>query len=307
MERKLGLGLALWLVLALPAGAWGTLGHRTIAAIAETNLTPDAREFVAHRLGNVSMADIASWADSMTRDPRFPGSIWYHFEKIPDGRGYLDNLRTMPEAQRRKGGVVAAILVAERTLRDDRASAAAQRNALKFLIHFVGDVHQPLHTGRPEDKGGVAIKLVWFGEPMSLHRVWDSGLILAGHRDLFPPGASQRAAGKAYAEYLQKKFTRKPIDAGMDVVGWLNESLGIRPYAYEPAYLRNQDRYLSRHLAQVDGRIYAAGVRLARLLNDAAAGAPALARETELWEQIQAVLGDPREVVRLQAQSERYE
>ena len=307
MERKLGLGLALWLLLALPAGAWGTLGHRTIAAIAETNLTPDAREFVAHRLGNVSMADVASWADSMTRDPRFPGSIWYHFEKIPDGRSYLDNLRAMPEAQRRKGGVVAAILVAERTLRDERASAATRRNALMFLIHFVGDVHQPLHTGRPEDKGGVSIKLVWFGEPMSLHRVWDSGLILAGHRDLFPPGSSQRAAGKAYAEYLQKKFSRKPIDAGMDVVGWLNESLGIRPYAYEPAYLRNQDRYLRRHLAQVDGRIYAAGVRLARLLNDVAAGAPAPARETELWEQIQAVLGDPREVVRLQAQSERYE
>lgn len=304
-DRWLEIGLALWLGLAAPAWAWGPLGHRTIAAIAATNLTPAAREYVAQRLGNVAMADVASWADSVTRDPRFPGSIWYHFEKIPDGRGYLDNLRAMPEAQRRKGGVVAAILVAERTLRDDRASAAAQRNALKFLIHLVGDVHQPLHTGRPEDKGGVAIKLEWFGESMSLHRVWDSGLILAGHRDLFPPGTSQRAAGKAYADYLQKKFSRKPIDAGMDVVGWLNESLGIRPYAYEPGYLRDQERYLGRHLAQADARIYAAGLRLARLLNDVAADTPASARETELWAQIQAILGDPREVVRLQPRKER--
>ena len=134
--RRLGLGLVLWLVLALPATAWGPLGHRTVAVLAEANLTPAARAYVVQRLGNVSMADVASWADSVTRDSRFPGSLWYHFEKIPDGRGYLDNLRTMPEAQRRKGGVVAAILVAERTLRDDRASAAAQRNALKFLIHF---------------------------------------------------------------------------------------------------------------------------------------------------------------------------
>lgn len=304
--RRLGLGLVLWLVLALPATAWGPLGHRTVAVLAEANLTPAARAYVAQRLGNVAMADVASWADSITRDSRFPGSLWYHFEKIPDGRGYLDNLRTMPEAQRRKGGVVAAILVAERTLRDDRASAAAQRNALKFLIHFVGDVHQPLHTGRPEDKGGVAIKLVWFGEPMSLHRVWDSGLMLTGHRDLFPPGTSRRAAGKAYADYLQKKFSRKPIDAGMDVVGWLNESLGIRPYAYEPGYLRDQERYRARHLAQIDGRIYAAGMRLARLLNDLAAGTPAPARETELWEQIQAVLGDPREVVCLQPRKDQF-
>lgn len=298
--RSWGLGLALWLVPVLPAAAWGPLGHRTVAIIAETNLTPAAREFVAQRLGNVSMADVASWADSVTRDPRFPGSIWYHFEKIPDGRGYLDNLRAMPEAQRRKGGVVAAILVADRTLRDAHASEAAQRDALKFLIHLVGDVHQPLHTGRPADKGGVSIKLVWFDEPMSLHRVWDSGLILAGHRDLFPPGASQRAASLAYAEFLRKKFSRKPIDAGMDVVGWLNESLGIRPYAYEPGYLRDQERYQARHIAQVDGRIYAAGLRLARMLNDVAAGAPVPDRETELWAQLQAILGDPCEVVRLQ-------
>ena len=303
--RSLGFGLAAWLVLVLPAAAWGPLGHRTVAAIAETNLTPAAREFVAQRLENVAMADVASWADSVTRDPRFPGSIWYHFEKIPDGAGYLDNLRTMPEAQRRKGGVVAAILVADRMLRDERAPAAARRDALKFLIHLVGDVHQPLHTGRPADKGGVSIKLAWFGEPMSLHRVWDSGLILAGHRDLFPPGTSQRAAGKAYAEYLRKKFARKPIDAGMDVVGWLNESLGIRPYAYEPGYRQDQKRYLNRHLAQVDGCIYAAGLRLARMLNDVAAGVPAPPRETELWGQIQSVLGDPCEVVRLQPRKEQ--
>ena len=90
--RSLGFGLAAWLVLVLPAAAWGPLGHRTVAAIAETNLTPAAREFVAQRLENVAMADVASWADSVTRDPRFPGSIWYHFEKIPDGAGYLDNL-----------------------------------------------------------------------------------------------------------------------------------------------------------------------------------------------------------------------
>lgn len=302
--QRLGLGLSLWLVLALPAAAWGPLGHRTIAVLAETNLTPAAREFVAQRLGNVSMADVASWADSVTRDPRYPASIWYHFEKIPDGTSYLANLREMPEAQRNKGGVVTAILVADRTLRDGRASSADQRSALKFLIHLVGDVHQPLHTGRPADKGGVNIKLDWFGEPMSLHRVWDSGMMLTGHRDLFPPGMSRRTAGKAYADYLQKKFSRKPIDAGMDVVGWLNESLAIRPYVYEPGYRQDQERYQARHLAQIDARIYAAGLRLARMLNDIAEGKPAPAREEELWKQVQAVLGDPREIVRLRPQPE---
>ena len=78
--RLAAAGLLLFPAFALPAGAWGSLGHRTIAVIAETNLTPVAREFVAARMGDLSMAEVANWADTVTRDPRHPGSIWYHFE-----------------------------------------------------------------------------------------------------------------------------------------------------------------------------------------------------------------------------------
>ena len=98
------------------------------------------------------------------------------------------------------------------------------------------------------------------------------------------------------------RLLARQLDAGTHAVvvaGSTGEAAALDDLEY--------DTLLAAAVAQVDGRIYAAGVRLARLLNDAAAGAPAPARETELWEQIQAVLGDPREVVRLQAQSERYE
>lgn len=276
----------------LPAGAWGPLGHRAIAGIAAENLTPAARDFVASRLAGETLADVANWADSVTRDPRYPGSIWYHFEKIPDGVSYLDNLRALPEWQRKKGGAVAAILAANEVLRDPHASRRAQTLALKFLIHLVGDIHQPLHTGRPADKGGVSIKIKWFGTAMSLHRVWDSGLILTGHRDLFPPGMSPRAAGAAYARYLADHFTGQPVAVAMDVEGWLNESLALRPGAYDPEYLTDQAQYQARHLEPIDRQVYAAGVRLARLLNDIAAQEPVPVRETELKNQIEIVTGD---------------
>ena len=281
------------------AEAWGPLGHRAIAVIAGENLTPDAKVFVENRLAGAAMADVASWADAVTKDPRYPGSIWYHFEKMPDGVGYLDNLRALPDWQRKKGGAVAAILAANDTLRDPQASLRAQTLALKFLIHLVSDIHQPLHTGRPEDKGGVSIKLKWFGTPMSLHRVWDSGLILTGHPDLFPPGISQRAAGAAYARYLDEHFAGQPVAPEMDVEGWLNESLALRSGAYEPPYLTDQEQYQARHLEEIDRQVYAAGLRLARMLNDIAAQKPIPIRETELRNHIEIVTGDLQRYIRL--------
>ena len=297
---RLAVMLAVWLTGTAPALAWGPLGHQTIAVIAETNLTPAAREYVKARLGNQSLADVASWADAVVRDPQYLGSLWYHFEKIPDGMSYLDNLRAMPDWQWRKGGVVEAILVANATLRDAQAPAADRRNALMFLVHLVGDIHQPLHTGRPFDRGGVNIKLDWYGTTVSLHRVWDTGLLLTGHRDLFPDGISTRGASQAYAEYLIRANARKAYTTELDVEGWLNESLAIRPAAYDPDYLRNPERYQRRHLEQLDGRIYVAGLRLARLLNDIAAQQPVSPREIELWNSIESILGDPRQIIHLQ-------
>ena len=275
------------------------MGHRTIALIAATNLTPAAKVFISNRLAGDSLADVASWADSVTRDPRFPGSIWYHFEKIPDGVSYLENLRALPDWQRRKGGAVAAILAANDVLRDPHASLRMQTLALKFLIHLVGDLHQPLHTGRPEDKGGVSIKIQWFGTPMSLHRVWDSGLILTGHQDLFPARMSPPAAGTAYVRYLEDHFAAQPVDTEMDVEGWLNESLALRPGAYDPAYLTDQEKYQEMHREQIDRQIYAAGLRLAQMLNDIAAQNPVPVRETELKNQIEIVTGDLQRYIHL--------
>ncbi len=276
---------------------WGALGHRTIGEIAGAKLSPDARGRMDRLLDGQTLADVASWADEIRDGDGYAGSIWYHIEKIPDGVGYLDHLRAMEPRQRQKGGAVAAILVADRLLRDPDAAPSAQTDALKFLVHCVGDIHQPLHTGRPEDKGGLDTPVTWFGTPMSLHKVWDSGLLETAHPEF--ADLTVEKAGAAYAADLIQRFSNPPVNAEMDVEGWLNESLALRPAAYDPIYETDQAEYQARHVGEIDRQIYSAGIRLARMLNAIAAREPVPARETELWNQIEGLLGDPREIIRL--------
>ena len=109
----------------LQALGWGALGHRAVGEIAASRFTPEARVLADKLLGGKSLADVASWADEIRGGGAYAGSIWYHFEKIPDGVGYLDNLRALDSRQRQKGGVVAVILVADHLL--DKAAHEGHR------------------------------------------------------------------------------------------------------------------------------------------------------------------------------------
>lgn len=131
------------------------------------------------------------------------------------------------------------------------------------MVHLVGDIHQPLHTGRPQDKGGITIRLNWFGKFMNLHRVWDSAMII-GHPNI------TRKSKKFYidyAHYLTHQFSKKSICPKIDFEKWLYESMALRLKAYDSIYISNQKKYLAQHLPNVDLQIYTAGLRLAYLLN----------------------------------------
>jgi hypothetical protein len=259
--------------------------------IAEAHLTPQAQSAVQKLLGQDSLADVANWADSVRGNGTYHQTVWYHYEKIPDGVSYLANLKALPDWQRQKGGVVAAILVAQKTLREDKAPLLEQTDALKFLVHFVGDIHQPFHSGRPEDEGGVKIDVTWFGTPMNLHRVWDSGMINTGHKDLFATSHSLAEDSLRYANFVMQEFAKANVDTEFNVEKWLNESLQIRNAAYDPIYQADQNRYQTLHLQELDLRIYSSGVRLAELLNSIYAHEPMPQPEIDFWKQIETLVG----------------
>ena len=166
----------LWVIAALcgssPALAWGPEGHSLVARIAEAQLTPAAKAKVAEILGaNVSMASIASWADQVRRQRAETGP--WHYVDIPIDKPHLDMARDCA-----KGACVVAQIEAEETaLRDPATPAVERRESLMFLIHFIGDMHQPLHSSDNKDKGGNDVHVIFFDRPGNLHGTWDGGLL----------------------------------------------------------------------------------------------------------------------------------
>lgn len=249
---------------------WGALGHKTSAQIAWQFMDRDTRAKVNEILNGGSIADAAVWADAARGNSEWKFTIWYHFEKAPDNYTYLQNLDRQDEATRRVGGLIEALYVAEDTMKDPFASKIDKENALKFAIHFVGDIHQPLHTGRVEDNGGNKVRLRWLDFETSLHSVWDSQIIYLAHRDLFAHNVDsllpQQDQATVYAEFLMKKFKnyRPPVSAFTRYDDWMHESMVPRVDAYH--YKDESEQvYTDRFSDIVDERIYLAGLRIAHV------------------------------------------
>lgn len=290
--------ILLFILFPITAFSFGPIGHRAIGLVAQANLTPKAQAVVKQLLGMESMADVANWADQVRGEGKvYQQANWYHFEKMNDGVRYLNHLQAMPQDQRLKGGPVVAILTAFDALRSPSTPPQERRDTLKFLIHFVGDLHQPLHTGRIEDMGGNKIPVNWFGFPSNLHAIWDSGLIIVGHKDILNPAQPIENQSVAYAQYLIATYSKTPVDFSMNTEAWLNESLSVRPSAYNPLYATNQALYLQKELPVVDFRVYQAGIRLAAALNQIFNNAPVQAVEKDLVQKVVAILGDFRKYI----------
>ena len=181
-----GLAVLLALLLVpLPAIAWGKAGHRVVATIATTLLTIEAQAQVANLLDpGTTLADIATWADDIR--PSRPNTGPWDYVNIPRGAsGYV--------AQRdcSRGCVVSAIEQSVRLLQDPSRGRAVRQEALKWLVHFVADLHQPLHA-IAEDRGGNDVIVRFNGRQTNLHRLWDGDMIDRAYlgESLDPPACS---------------------------------------------------------------------------------------------------------------------
>ncbi len=243
---------ALLLLLPGAAAAWGPTGHRVVGQIAENHLSAAAHYGVQCLIGPESLAEASTWADEIRSDPAWDKAAPWHFISIDDG----ETLETTERSPR--GDVLWAIHHFAGVLRSADASRREKAEALKLLVHFAGDVHQPLHVGRRGDEGGNSVHVTWFGQPTNLHRVWDSAMIdheqlsfteLA--RFLDHPTNEQVAAWQAST----------PED-------WVRESFALRSRVYDIGDGSLGYGYSYRELPVVKKRLLQAGVRIAGLLNE---------------------------------------
>jgi hypothetical protein len=244
--------------------AWGPRAHRVATRVAEARLTPAARSAVRALLHEGdNLVSECNWADNEGHDA-VPGSAAWHFVNVPITAARYDDRYC------RGGGCVVAKIRHYRTLVADRRAPKAERaRALLFLVHFVEDVHQPLHVGDNRDRGGNLTQVQFLGRATNLHRLWDSQLIEDEARD-------ERALTESVARLATPENVARWSRGGVEA--WADESLqeAKRAYHFPPgSALPNASGVrLGRDYAEfatpvIRLRLAQAGVRLANELNAA--------------------------------------
>jgi len=254
--KKIYLLFILFVVLFI---SWGVTGHRTVGKIAEDHLTPKALAGVRDLLGPQSLADVSTWADELRGNPDYRQTGPWHYINLPLGLSYEEfksRVENMLEAN-----VYSALVNQLRVLTDSTVPRDKKVDALKFVVHFVGDLHQPMHISRAEDKGGNTIQLNFDGQGTNLHALWDSKLIDHSGMDY-----QQLAAKYDHPSATQvRKWESDPV------VKWMWESYAISSQLYAEVDTMNSrsigQAYYDEHWGQVTQRLVQAGVRLAGLLN----------------------------------------
>ncbi len=240
-------------IFNLNANAWGGTGHRAIAEIAYGQLSKKSIKKIEAILGDAYLPLYATWADDIRSEHDNPLGNLPHYVNMDLDTKY----ENAPKSER--GDIVTILDEMMATVKDPNATKEDKAIALKFIIHLVGDIHQPMHVGLAEDLGGNKVEVQWFKETSNLHKVWDENLIdntRLSYTEL------ARFAGQPSTEELSTLYSGTFAD-------WVNEThvytkdiyenLGDKKYSYEYRY---------QYMPVVYQQIRKAGYRLGDLLNE---------------------------------------
>lgn len=254
--------------------SWGVTGHKTVADIAFNHLTPKARSAVAELLGTQTMSDVATWADEVRSTPEYKNTGPEHYINVPAGLTqdeFTEQVMKMPDDNAYK-----ALESYVDVLYDTKSTKTQKTTALKFIIHIVGDLHQPMHVSRAEDKGGNAIQLRYDGKGTNLHALWDSKLLEHG-------GLTDAQLAEQYDHITPAQISAWQKTPVMD---WAWESYQISAQLYAGVEKSNgniDDAYNTKYMPVIRQRLAQAGIRLAGLLNEVFKnGLPASAAEVKI-------------------------
>ena len=273
MKSVWALALLLSFMSGVPAFVfgWGAEGHRIVARTAQRNLSGKARQEILRLLQRgETLESVATWAD-VIRNSRPETKNW-HFVDIPVNATAYDPGRDCPRTP--FGDCIINALTESRSILADvgrlesfrnvlanpQQSRQARAEALKFLVHFIGDIHQPLHCADDHDRGGNDVHVTFFGVSSNLHKIWDSDIITKA-------GFSQTANRIAAMSVTSETVTLQ----GDSFADWALEAHRLAvEHAYKniPTNKRLGQSYYQSNRPVVDAQLQKAGLRLARVLNE---------------------------------------
>lgn len=223
-----------------------------MATIAQKHLTSNTAYVVSAYLGGQSMAEVSTWADENRDKMTAP----WHFLNLPLG---LSHEQFVQFVSQRDGNVYTAIVRTEAQLKDKSLSPEQKNEVLKYLIHLVGDAHQPMHISRKEDKGGNTIQLRFDDKGTNLHSLWDSKLI--DHE-----GLSEADIARNYDTATPEQIKAWQQDSPMEWI-WESYQISSRLYAEVKPGQSIDEAYYQKYIPGIRQRVDQAGIRLAGELN----------------------------------------
>lgn len=272
-------------ILVIPTASlfsWGQNGHRIVAEICDAHLTHNAKSEIIELLGKNYLAEIATWPDYIKSEDAWKFTESWHYTTVNMDQT-IEDVRNIYSADKEINDAMEAIALMtdilqgkteaiqwfEKLMKSKNAKPfhnSTKATALAFLVHLVGDIHQPLHVGKNKDRGGNSIAVLFFDERTNLHTVWDTRII--EHEQL------------SYTEFVRfiDKYSDEEIALSQNsaVDDWANESILLREDIYNTIYdYTDRDtglpsfswRYQHDYIVHVKDRLVKSGVRLAGLLN----------------------------------------
>jgi S1/P1 Nuclease len=251
--------VVLFFYLPSVCSAWGVLGHRIVGQIADSYLTPKAKLEIKKILGNESIAMASNWPDFIKSDPAYKYLSPWHYVNIKAGLN-MDSLSIYLMADTGANAFTKINFIVNELKVNKLLPTDKKQLYLRLLIHIIGDIHQPLHVGREEDRGGNAIKVKWFGDESNLHQVWDDKLI-----------SFQQMSYTEYATAINfTTLAQRTAWQKQTLTQWMYDSylLAEKVYKETPPDTRLDYVYNYKFVFALNDQLLKGGVHLAGVLND---------------------------------------
>lgn len=258
MKKVFRLFIFLFFAFQLTAGySWGTTGHRIVAEIAEKNLSKKTKKEIKKIIGNQKLAYWANWPDFIKSDSVWKFADSWHYINLP---GNLDRIPfNKVLEQSTDENLYKRVLYLIEELKNKDLPLEKKQEYLYFIIHIIGDAHQPLHIGREEDLGGNQIKLEWFRKPTNLHSLWDSALV-----------DFEKYSFTEYVKVLDiydNQYNQHLTEGSL--ADWIFDSYILANSIYEEVEQGDalSYRYHFDHKNDIENQLLKGGLRLAKVLN----------------------------------------
>jgi len=259
LRLLIALMFCLLCVICPKSSAFGSDAHKVITQIAESQLTEVSRPHIRHIASEFSLHELAVWPDRIRGQLAWRKSAGWHYINSKDDEPF--NIK--PHTQ--NGNILSALTYYHQRLSDPLLDRQQRMQSLAFFMHFIQDLHQPLHVGYQHDRGGNDISVQWLNEkkPRNLHWVWDTGLLMA----------AKKTSEQYYVLLNNISENEKRLWQDSGFIDWAMESKLLRARAYEfkrPSHGQLpilDNAYLTKNRPVIERRLIMAGVRLANELN----------------------------------------